>query len=104
MAFSRTPATIVAAIAALLVGSARAEEAGGRARTVPGRDGALQTCAQPGPGQADTGSRSGFAWSLMDGAGVQVRVAIGKNAAAVNNSGGVVSPTQPGPCSHPGED
>lgn len=99
MTFFRTLAAMAAVTSVFLVSNARAEGARIEASPVLGPATASPTCTRPVPNRTDAGSTSSFTWSFVDGTGVQVRVAIGKGATAVNNSGGVVAQVRPGTCS-----
>lgn len=93
----RTAAAVAAAITAVFVGDANAEG------TDTGPADARRSCAQPAPDRAGAGAASGSTWSLENG-GVQVRIAVGKNAVTVNNSGGVVMGPQAPACPGGGRD
>lgn len=104
MIFSRKPVAVTAAVTVFLVGNAWAEEAA-RPRAALKPAAIVSACTRPAPGQAEAETTSSFTLSPGDGAGVQVRIAIGTNAVAVNNSGGVVfQPPRPGPCPENGRD
>lgn len=104
MVFSRMAAAIVGTIAVSLVSKAWATEAGGGTRAAPSPAGAPSACARPVPGQADADPASEATWSFVAGAGVQVRIAIGEGAVAVNSAGGVVAQPQSDMCRGDGRD